>query len=116
ATTTQCGFELFKDQEYFAVVLAGILRRLNVHRTDLTTILACGQICSGSIVRVIEAKTRRTRCEGDPALSMRRNERCALFRSAVYVYSNSLTVPVKLLRRISIIEDVDGEVATFLEA
>src|SRR6266513_2684543 len=45
ATLTEGWLEFFQHKKYFAVVLARVALRLDVHGTYLATIVACGEIC-----------------------------------------------------------------------
>ena len=52
------GLEFFQDEEDFAIVTARLVLGLDVDRSDLSAVLAGGEIGSGAIVRVVEAKAR----------------------------------------------------------
>ena len=82
----------------------------------MSTVLAGVKISSCAIVRVIKAQAGRVGCEGDAATAMGANPGRALFRGAVDVSGDFLAVPVKLLWRIRVVEDVDGDWLAFLEA
>jgi hypothetical protein len=74
------GAELLEHQKHFLIERAGIAGRLDVHRTDLSAVLAHTKIRAGEVVRVVEAHAGRSRRKRDPALAVRGNERRALFR------------------------------------
>ena len=81
----------------------------------MSAVLACGEIGSGAIVGVVEAIARRLRHEGDATLAARGDEWRALFGGAINVDGYELSVPVQLLGRVSVVEDVDGDALTFFE-
>ena len=116
AAAAEGGLEFFQNEEDFAIVTARLVLRLDVDRSDLSAVLAGGEIGSGAIVRVIEAKARRLRHKGDATLAVRRDERRALFGGAIHIDRDELSVPVQLLGRVGVVEDVDGDGLTFFEA
>src|SRR4029077_18342074 len=99
----------------FAVVSARLLSRLYVHRPHLSAVLSSREICAGAVVGVIESQACRSGREHNAALAMRRNKRRSLLGGSVNVGRDLLTMPMKLLRRIGVIEQVDCDLLTFLE-
>ena len=73
AAAAEGRLELLEHQKHFTIVRARIVRRLDVHGPDLPAVLTGAQIRAGYEVRVVEAQTRRTWCERDPSMSVRRN-------------------------------------------
>ena len=108
--------EFFQDEEDLAIVTARLVLRLDVDRSDLAAVLARGEIGSSAIVRVVEAEARGLRHKRDATLAVRRNERRAFFGGAIHVDWHELSVPVQLLGRVGVVEDVDGDALSFLEA
>src|SRR5215831_8555251 len=62
---------------------------------------------------VIEPEPRRTWRKRDAARAMRRNEGRPLFRGPIHIRGHELTVPMKLLRRVGIVVDVDDDALAF---
>src|SRR5215472_359196 len=62
---------------------------------------------------VIEAEPRRTWRKRDPPQAMRRDEGRPLFRGPIHIRGHELTVPMKLLRRVRIVVDVDDNALAF---
>src|SRR5215472_12402643 len=62
---------------------------------------------------VIKPEPRWTWRERDAPQAMRRDEGRPLFRSPVHICGQKLTVPVKLLRRVGIVVDVDDDTLAF---
>jgi len=116
ATTALRGLEFFEGQEDFAIIIAGILFRLDVHRADETVVLAIREVRSGAHVCVIEAKAGRPGFKRDAAAAMGRDEGRAFFGCAVDVGGDELAVPVQLLRRVGVVVDVDRHAMAFFEA
>src|SRR5262249_40270619 len=75
AALTQRWFELLQRQKHFAIITPRVLFRFNVDRSDLPAVLASKQIGASTIVGVIKAQARRTRGEGDAALTVSGDER-----------------------------------------
>src|SRR6266550_8011828 len=84
ATLTESWLEFFQHKKYFAVVVARVVLRHDVHGTYLATILACGEICTSAIVGVIKTKTRGIGRKHQAALAMCGNEWCAFFGRSVH--------------------------------
>ena len=64
----ECGLEFLQGQEDFAIIIAGIVLRFDVHRTHQAAVLSRAQVRPGAYVGVIEAESRRlweqTKCGG----------------------------------------------------
>ena len=56
SAAAQRGLKLFERQEDFAVVIAGVLLRLNVDRSHQAAVLACREVRSGAHMRVVETE------------------------------------------------------------
>ena len=84
ATLTEGWLEFFQHKKYFAVVVARVVLRLDVHGTYLATILASGEICTSAIMGVIKTKTRGIGRKHQAALAMRGNEWCAFLGRSVH--------------------------------
>ena len=91
------------------------MSRFDVDRSDLAAVLSGSKICSGAIVCVIEAETRRARPERDPPPAPGRNKWRAFFGGSIHIYRNLLTVPVQLLRSVRVIVNIDGDLPPFFE-
>ena len=114
AATAQGRLELLQRKEDFAVVIARMLLRLDVNRPHQAAILPCGEIRPGTNVRVIEAKARWPRLEGDAAAAVRWDEWRALFGCSVYFGRHELSMPVQLLRRVRVVMDLDRDCSALL--
>src|ERR1700687_3911098 len=69
--------KLLEHEKHLAIISTRLVRGLNVHGPNFATVLSSGEVRTRAVMRVIEAEARWPRCENDPPLAMRRNERCA---------------------------------------
>src|SRR5271166_5090241 len=114
AAAAEGGLELLEREEDFAVVAAGILLRFDVHRANLAAVLPGVEVGAGTVVAVIEAQAGGVRGETYAAFAVRGNPGRTLFSGAVHVGRDLLSMPVQLLGRVGVIEDVDGNRLAFL--
>ena len=62
---------------------------------------------------VVETKTRGLRHEGNAAHAVCRNVWRALLGGAINIDGNKLAVPVELLGRVGVVEDIDNDPFAF---
>ena len=103
-------------QENLLIVTARIALRLDIQESELTRVRAFGDIVHGHRMRVIPARARGFRREVDAQVAVRRHKRAAFFLGAIRLGRNKHAVPMHQLRRVRIVEDVDGYRFSFLHA
>ena len=91
------------------------MRGLDVDRTGLSGIGAQTEIVHRHDMGVIETEARRLRHIGDAAHPVGGNVGRSLLGSAVDIGRNELAVPVQLLRRISVVIDINNDTLAFRE-
>src|SRR5665647_3710687 len=116
AAATERRLEFLEHQKHFAIVTAWVVFRLDVNGADLPAILTAGKVGTGRQMRVIEAQSCRSGCEGDAAHAMRGNEWRSFFRCAVHVDRYGLAVPVQLFGSIGVVMNIDHHLPAFPEA
>jgi hypothetical protein len=116
AAAAEGGLELLHDQEDLAVISAGIVPGLDVDRPCLAGVHAAVEVGAGHHVRVIEAEAGWARNEHDALHPMRGNERRALFRGAIDIARDHLSMPMHKLGDIGVIMDIDDHSLPLLEA
>ena len=116
AATAEGRLEFLEGEKDFAVVIAGRRNGFDVNGADLAGILAGREIRASAIVGVIEAETRGIGSEVEAAQAVGGDVGSAFFGGAVHVDRNELAVPVELLGRVGVVEDVDGDRLALLEA
>jgi hypothetical protein len=89
--------------------------RLYVNRPDLAAVVSHVEIGTCPIVRVIETETGWTWSEHNPVRSARRDEGRPFLRRAIRVCRNELSVPMQLLRGVSIVAHFHRHRLAFLE-
>ena len=97
------------------IVPARIFLRLNVNGSNLSAVLARSEIRARAIVGVVKTQTCWARRERDDALAVRGNKGRTFLGGPIHSGRNFLPVPVKLFRRIGVVEDRDGDRLPFLE-
>ena len=115
ATPAEGWLKFFQREKDFAVVVAGVVLRLNVDGADKAVVLPRRQVRLCAHMRVIEAKARWLRDERDSSTAVGCNEGRTLFCRTIYVRGEELSVPMQLLRRIGVVVDIDGDLLRFLE-
>src|SRR6516225_8149575 len=103
----------FQGQKYLAIIGARLPPRLDIDEPYLAAVKAERQVGARCQMGMIEPEPRWTWRECDPPQAMRRDEGCPLFRSPIHVCRHELTVPMKLLRRVGIVVDVDDDTLAF---
>lgn len=116
AAAHEIGLKFFEDEEYFAVVSAGIVFRFDVHRTDLTAVLAGAEVGAGDEVGVVEPESRRAWRKDFPPFAVSGNVWGAFLGGTVNVDGQELAVPVELFGSIGVIVDVYDGLLSFFEA
>ena len=106
--------ELFHGEKDFAVVAPWVFLRLNIDWPNESAVLSCRKIGSGSNVRMVEAKTGRPRNKGDASAAMRSDKGRPFLRSAIYIRTDKLPMPVQLLRYVRLILYIDRNPLPFL--
>src|ERR1035437_2616337 len=109
------GSNSFSGEKNLAVIISGFVLGLDVHRANLAAVLAGEQICSRSIMRVIETQACRPRGEHDPAFPLCGDERRTFLSRSVHLDGNHLAVPMQLLRRVGVVVDIDCDLLPLLK-
>ena len=110
------GLEFLQGQKDFAIIIAGVVFRFDVHRTHQPAVLSCTQVRPGADVGVIEAKSRRPRHKRNAAAAMGSDERRAFLRGSIHIGRNELPVPVQLFRPVGLVVNVDGHLLALFQA
>src|SRR5579859_1311580 len=110
------GLELLQHQKDLAIIVARRILWFDIDCTNLAVVLPGVKIGSGSIVRVIETKARRSWHKYNSTFAARGNKRCALFRRSVNVNRNHLAMPMQLLRDIGFVVNIYGYLLSFFQA
>src|ERR1700686_2316164 len=95
--------KFLQHEKHLAIVPTRLVPGLDVQRPNFTAVLSGGQVRTRAVMRVIRAEARWSRCEYDPSLAMRRNERSAFLGRSVHLSRYHLAVPMQLLRRVRVV-------------